>query len=119
MKKKVMLRLLAIIEPHTVPAVRHCNKKTLQAVLFHAAMHQSFQRGFAENCDPEPETKGVREMPKFNHAYDFAFEVISDRDDAEDVTAPMLRAALLERVNRLTDEELLLEAGRFDTYEEE
>ena len=58
-------------------------------------------------------------MPKFNHAYDFAFEVISERDDAEDVTAPMLRAALLERVNRLTDEELLEAASWFDSYEEE
>jgi len=57
-------------------------------------------------------------MPKFNHAYDFAFEVISERDDAEDVTAPMLRAALLERVNRLTDEELLEAASWFDSYEE-
>jgi hypothetical protein len=58
-------------------------------------------------------------MPKFNHAYDFAFEVISERDDAEDVTAPMIRAALLERVNRLTDEELLEAASWFDSYEEE
>jgi hypothetical protein len=57
-------------------------------------------------------------MPKFNHAYDFAFEVVSDRDDAEDVTAPMLRAALLERVNRLTDEELLEAASWFDSYAE-
>jgi hypothetical protein len=57
-------------------------------------------------------------MTKFNHAYDFAFEVISDRDGAEDVTAPMLRAALLERVNRLTDEELLEAASWFDSYEE-
>jgi len=57
-------------------------------------------------------------MPKFNHAYDFAFEVISERDDAEDVTAPMIRAALLERVNRLTDEELLEAASWFDSYEE-
>ena len=58
-------------------------------------------------------------MSKFNHAYDFAFEVISDRDDAEDVTAPMLRAALLERINRLTDEEMLAAASWFDSYEEE
>ena len=58
-------------------------------------------------------------MSKFNHAYDFAFEVISNRDDAEDVTAPMLRAALLERINRLTDEEMLAAASWFDSYEEE
>ena len=58
-------------------------------------------------------------MSKFNHAYDFAFEVISNRDDAEDVTAPMLLAALLERINRLTDEEMLAAASWFDSYEEE
>ena len=58
-------------------------------------------------------------MPRFNHAYDFAFEVISDRDDAEDVTAHMLRAALLERINRLTDEEMLAAASWFDSCEEE
>jgi hypothetical protein len=57
-------------------------------------------------------------MPKFNHAYDFAFEVISERDDAEDVTPAMIRAALLERVNRLTDEELISAASWFDSYEE-
>jgi hypothetical protein len=60
-----------------------------------------------------------RDMPRFNHAYDFAFEVISDRDDAEDVTAHMLRAALLERINRLTDDELLAAASWFDSCEEE
>ena len=58
-------------------------------------------------------------MPRFNHAYDFAFEVISNRDDAEDVTATMLRAALLERINRLTDDELLAAASWFDSCEEE
>jgi hypothetical protein len=57
-------------------------------------------------------------MPKFNHAYDFAFEVISERDDAEDVTPAMIRAALLERVNRLTDEELINAASWYDSYEE-
>jgi hypothetical protein len=57
-------------------------------------------------------------MPKFNHAYDFAFEVRSERDDAEDVTPAMIRAALLERVNRLTDEELIDAANWYDSYEE-
>lgn len=56
-------------------------------------------------------------MKKFNHAYDFAFEVISARDDAEDVTAAMLRAALLERVNRLTDAELHEACGWYDSFE--
>jgi len=46
-------------------------------------------------------------MPKYNHAYDFAVEVISERDDAEDVTPAMIRTALLERISRLTDAELI------------
>lgn len=58
-------------------------------------------------------------MPKFNHAYDFTFEVISGEDDAADVTAAMLRSALLERVNRLTDDELLDTACWFDSIEVE
>lgn len=58
-------------------------------------------------------------MPKFNHAYDFAFEVISSDEDGNDVTAPMLREALLERAKRISDDELLEACGRFDTHEEE
>jgi hypothetical protein len=57
-------------------------------------------------------------MPKHNHAYDIAFEIISERDDAEDVTPAMIRAALLERVNRLTDAELIDAASCYDSYEE-
>ena len=57
-------------------------------------------------------------MPKYNHAYDIAFEVISDRDDAEDVTPAMIRTALLERINRLTDAELIDAASWYDSCEE-
>ena len=35
-------------------------------------------------------------MSKFNHAFDFAFEIKTDKP-ADDVTAAELRAALLER----------------------
>jgi hypothetical protein len=58
-------------------------------------------------------------MPKFIHAYDFAFEVTSAQDDAEDVTAAMLRSALSERVNRLTDRELVEACGWYDSFEME
>ena len=55
-------------------------------------------------------------MSKFNHAFDFAFEVISDDFYAKDVTPAMLRAALLERANRLSDEEIMEACGGCDTY---
>ena len=52
--------------------------------------------------------------PKFNHAYDFAFEVKTDNPE-EAVTAAKIRAALLERANRLTDEEILDACQYFDS----
>lgn len=56
-------------------------------------------------------------MPTFNHAFDFAFEVKTD-NRPDDVTAAELRAALLERANRLTDAELIEACNCFDTMEE-
>ena len=53
-------------------------------------------------------------MPRFNHAFDFAFEVKTN-NRADDVTAAELRAALLERANRISDDELLEACGCFDT----
>lgn len=55
-------------------------------------------------------------MVRFNHAFDFAFEVITDLP-VDDVTPAMLRAALLERVNRLSDAELDEACGCFDSFE--
>ena len=49
-------------------------------------------------------------MSKFNHAFDFAFEIKTDKP-AE------LRAALLERANSLTDAELIEACGCFDTMD--
>ena len=37
-------------------------------------------------------------MPHFNHAFTIAFEVISDCEDASDVTPEMLKNALLKRI---------------------
>lgn len=55
---------------------------------------------------------------RFSHAYDFAFELVSDREDAEDVTAVMLREALLQRATSISDEEILEACGLFDTMRE-
>jgi hypothetical protein len=60
----------------------------------------------------------MNEMPKFNHAFDFAFEVITDKP-VDDVTPAMLRAALIERANRLSDAELDEACGCFDSFEVE
>ena len=43
---------------------------------------------------------------KYNHAYSFAFEVVSNDPDGEDVTGERLRDQLLARLNRLTDAEV-------------
>ncbi|KKN76129.1 hypothetical protein LCGC14_0373240 [marine sediment metagenome] len=55
-------------------------------------------------------------MPKYNHAIDFAAEVVTDNE--YEVSATEARTALLERLNRLTDHELLEAIGIFDTHEE-
>lgn len=57
-------------------------------------------------------------MRKYNHAFDFAVEVISNREDREDVTAAQLRAALIKRANTLSDDEILEACGCYDTHEE-
>jgi hypothetical protein len=62
-------------------------------------------------------------MSKFNHAFDFAVEVISEKDDASDVTPQMLIAALRNRIDRIAAEndgaEMLEACGLFDTSEVE
>lgn len=52
----------------------------------------------------------------YNHAFDFAFEVESDAL-AEDVTAKEIRAALLVRIARLSDADLIEAVDCYDTYE--
>jgi hypothetical protein len=58
-------------------------------------------------------------MPKYSHAYDFAFEVESDDEEGDDVTAAMLIAACrarLERIEAANDGAEMLEAcDCFDT----
>ena len=57
-------------------------------------------------------------MAKFNHAFDIAFSLVSEKQDASDVTAAMLKEALLKRIDA---EDTWIEAAGapFDTYEEE
>jgi len=60
---------------------------------------------------------------RYNHAYDFAFEVISKKEDASDVTPAMLIAACRARLDRIeaesNGEEMLEACGLFDTMEED
>ena len=59
-------------------------------------------------------------MPKFNHLFDVAFEVISNTEDGSDVTPAMLKAALERRIQNLTEhDEWSLACGLCDTYEME
>jgi flagellar biosynthesis regulator FlbT len=51
----------------------------------------------------------------FNHAFDFAFEVGSHDEAAKDVTGAMLRASLKQRLDTLSDKELLAACDCFDT----
>lgn len=58
---------------------------------------------------------------RFNHAYDFAFEVISNHPEGEDVTPAMLLAACRARLDLIEAEdggrEMLEACGLFDTHE--
>lgn len=40
-------------------------------------------------------------MPRFNHAFDIAFSLESEREDASDVTPEIIRQALLKRIRDL------------------
>ncbi|MFC3058542.1 hypothetical protein [Paenirhodobacter populi] len=53
----------------------------------------------------------------FSHAFDFAFEVTSAKQDASDVTPAMLRLALLRRAITVSDAELVEACDCFDTAE--
>lgn len=61
-------------------------------------------------------------MPRYNHAYTIAFEVISDHPKGDDVTPEQLKAALTQRIENLDsagDLEWLDATGApYDTYEE-
>lgn len=56
---------------------------------------------------------------KWNHAYDFGFEVKSNDEHAGDVTGADLRKALQARLDSLSDTDLLGACDAFDSCEEE
>lgn len=58
------------------------------------------------------------QKPKYNHAYDVAFEVINEKENHSDVTPGMLREGLMERARRMSDEEILEACSHFDTHKE-
>jgi len=56
-------------------------------------------------------------MPRYSHAYDFAFELNSNHPDGDDVTPAMIREALLKRAISIDDAEIVEACNLFDTYE--
>ena len=43
---------------------------------------------------------------RYNHAYSFGFEVISDNEDGTDVTGAQLRAAMIAKLAKSTDQDI-------------
>jgi hypothetical protein len=69
---------------------------------------------------PTARLHGIPIAPKtiHDHAFDIAFSLRSNTADGSDVRASHIRAALLERLASLTDDELLEATGTpFDSYE--
>jgi|TARA_B110000902_G_C14279793_1_gene576374 hypothetical protein len=62
-------------------------------------------------------------MPKYNHTYDIAFSLVSEKSNGDDVTPEMIKAALHKHIEDLDSEGDLAWhesiGGPFDTYSEE
>ena len=63
-------------------------------------------------------------MPRYNHAYEVAFSLVSNEAEGRDVSPAMFRAALLRRVTELDAEEAhggweQACGAPFDTYKED
>ena len=55
---------------------------------------------------------------KYDHAFTLAFSIISDEEDASDVTGAKLRQGIQEWLDGATDDDLLCNCGEpFDTFE--
>jgi len=69
----------------------------------------------------QPENTPDNKTPTYNHAYTFAFEVKGSTDETgENVPGARLREALLERINRLSDAEIVEACeAPYDTFEED
>jgi hypothetical protein len=58
-------------------------------------------------------------VPRFNHAFSFSFELMSLDEDGADVTGAQLREAIVARLTRLSDAELVEACeAPYDSYEE-
>jgi len=60
-------------------------------------------------------------MPRYNHAFTIAFEVLSEKEDGSDVTNEMFAGALRRRIADLNRNDEWGEAvgAPFDTFDEE
>lgn len=56
-------------------------------------------------------------MTKYSNLYDIAFEVISNTDDGSDITGGKVRMAILKKLARLSDDEIMQHIGFCDCYE--
>lgn len=56
-------------------------------------------------------------MPRYSNMYDIAFEVISHTDDGSDITGGKVRMAILKKLARLSDDEIMEHIGFCDCYE--
>ena len=56
-------------------------------------------------------------MPRYSNMYDIAFEVISSTDDGSDITGGKVRMAILKKLARLSDDEIMEHIGFCDCYE--
>ena len=59
-------------------------------------------------------------MPKYNHMLDFAFEVISEKQDGSDITPEMIHVAIAKRLILIAESKEYDIGGTFglcDSYE--
>ena len=56
-------------------------------------------------------------MPRYSNMYDIAFEVVSSTDDGSDITGGKVRMAILKKLARLSDDEIMEHIGFCDCYE--
>jgi hypothetical protein len=56
-------------------------------------------------------------MKRYSHMYDIAFEVVNCTED--DVTGPEVRDAIINKLARLNDDDLLEHIGFCDSWEME
>ncbi len=56
--------------------------------------------------------------PRYSHAYTLAFEIESNHEFGDDVTAAQMRAGIINHLEGMTSDELMTNTSApFDTYE--